>query len=412
MPGYYSPQGELEALNIAKESTFGVKPGSPTWFGHAFKTLGGKTTIDDIARSPRASLMEPVPGTGGRTWGGSLDVEPTEDRITQLLAYTLGGQTAPSQPLYSSTLTATATTGATTLNVASTLFVYKGQVLTLTAGTVQCTGITGVGQIGCTATTGQSANGSAITVSGGASAKLIVMSPATPLPSFVMELVRVPTASPGGPQTTDYLGCCVDQLTMSMAAKQGLTTKFAMIAQNDVSFNTSPSSVTLSALYPYIYEQQSTYAQIGGEVMSQGTAATLLTWTLTINNNLNKNNFGYGYGNLVRSFPEQQRKVTGQMQLLFESQAQLTNFNAAQFGGNLPGISALIPIVGTDLIASTSSAYAIGVWLPNLKLRTLDIGDDTSKAITQTYAFSAGESTPGANDTVQFYCVGSFSAAF
>jgi hypothetical protein len=415
MPGQYSPQGELSAINITKETTFGTKPGSPTWFGHAYRTLGGKTTIDDIARAPRASLMEPIPGTGGRTWAGTLDVEATEDRIPQLLAYTLGGQVGPTTTVYSSTLTATVATGATTLPVASALFVYNGLILTVGAETVTVTGVNGLNITTTPTATNHTSGVSVSCVGSGPNGKLIIMSPATPLPSFTMELVRVPSSSPGGPQSTDYLGCCIDQLTMSCAMKQGLQTKFSLVAQNDLSFQTAPSSVTLSSLNPYIYEQQFNFATVGGEVLSQGNAATLLSWQITINNNLNKSNFGFGYGNLVRSFPEQQRKVSGQFTLLFESFTQLANFNAAQAGGNLPGISALIPLVGTDKINNTVGGlpWALGIWLPNLKLRTLDIGDDTSKAITQTYAWSAGESTPGANDTVQVYAVGgNWSAIF
>lgn len=417
MPGPYVPQGELESLGIGAETTFGVKATPTIW--HAFTMFQPKTTTDAVARAPRLSLASPYPGTGGRTVGMTLDVEPDSDTFPQLLAYTMGAQTNPSTALYSSTLSGAITAGNTSCVVASALFVYVGETIVIggtTPETVVVTSVQGTTLQFTPALSFNHANNQTVTATGGgggAGGKLNIMSPGSPLPSFTLQLNRPTTGVVPTPSIcTDYLGTCVDQLALSFAAKQGLRAKFSLVAKNDPT-DATPTSPTMSSLNPYIYEQQNTYATIGGEVLGNGqSTASLLQWSITISNNLNKANFTYGNGNLVRSFPEQLRKVSGTMQLYFESNAQLLNFNAAIAGGALPPISALIPMVSIDLIPSGTNPFAIGIWMPKLFLKTLDIGDDTSKAVTQTYSFDAGESTPGANDTIEFYVIANSSSKY
>jgi hypothetical protein len=120
----------------------------------------------------------------------------------------------------------------------------------------------------------------------------------------------------------------------------------------------------------------------------------------------------FGSGNVVRSFPENVRSVSGTLTLGFESNAQLTNFNAAAAGGNLPSISALLPFQGTDVIGASGVNYAFALYFPKLFLSQIAISDDTSKMITQTLSFTAAESVPSANDQVSAYCIGGNSAIF
>jgi len=415
MPGLFVPQGELETLGIGKETTFGTLATPTIW--HCFKSFQPKTTVDAIARAPRASIAQPAPGTGGRSVSMTLDVEPDPDTFPQLLAYTLGSQTGPATTLYSSTLNGAVTAGNTSITVASSLFCYTGESISIggtTPETVVISQVNGANIKLKTALANNHANNATVTATGGTGGgggggKLITMTMGSPLPSFSLEVARP------GATSTDYLGSCVDQLTLSCAAKQGLQAKFSLLAQNDVTQG-SPTTAALSVLNPYIFEQQFTFAQMGGEVLGGGTAASLLSFQLTINNNLNKNYWTFGSGNIVRSFPEQQRKVSGTVTLGFESSTQLTNFNSAQSGGNNTLYSMIIPLVATDL-TSVTNPMAMGIYMPKIFLQTMDIQDDTSKALQVTYSFSCGESdvaneATGPNDNITIYSINSASAQY
>lgn len=398
MPGLLVPQGELETFGVGKETTFGTFATPTLW--HCFHKHDPKITTDPVTRAPRASLADPYPGTGGRLVTASLDVEPTVDTFPQWLAYTLGNQAAPTSTLVNTTLAATLATGATTATLSSTIGIFPAMSLTIGTNTLVVSSISGINQVTFTSgATATSANGTAVTCTA-AGVKLTVMKLGSPLPSFSWQVNRPSSVC------TDYTGGCVDQMQLSMAQKQGLTCKLSLLAQDAVT-DGSPASATLSALNPYIYEQQNTFAQIGGEVTGLSSAASLLSISLTINNNLMKNWYTFGTGNRPRSFPEQLRKISGSLTLGFESQTQLNNFNAARTGGNLPSISALLPFIGTDTIASSGVYYAFALYLPKIFLSTHQIGDDTTKAITQTIAFTCAESTPGANDQVQIYSINS-----
>jgi hypothetical protein len=403
MPGLQAPQGELATIAISRESTFGVFPGSPSWIFHAFTQHNPTVSTSPVPRAPRGSIAAPIPGTGGRTVAMSLDVEPDEDTISQLLAFTLGAQTTPSATLFTSTLNGLLNSGATAAVLTSTNFIYAGQSLIIDVGgshpeTVTVTGITNTNAISFTPATAFShASGATCTVTGTGGSKMSTLKMVTPLPSFTMQVSR-----PGG-TSTDYLGSCIDQLQLSLSNKGALKTKFSLSAQQVVN-DASPVTPTMSVLNPYIAEQQFTAAQIGGEVPSILSAASLEEWTLSINNNFNKSNFAIGAGNTVRSFLEQMRKVTGSMKLMFETNVQYNNCNAALNGGNLPPITMLLPLVGTD--SSGSAPYAVGIWLPNVFLSKSAIADDTSKPTELTVNFECGESTPGANDTTTVTIVG------
>lgn len=410
MPGLQAPLGQLETVMVAKEATYGAfSTSNPLW--HCFSTAGPKITTAAIDRAPRKSLAKPYPGTGGRTVAISLDVETDEDTFPQWLAYTLGAQANPTATLFSSTLVGSVVSTATTAVLASTNFIFAGQILTIDVGganpePVTITGLSGINTVTFTpALAHNHANGVVCSIVSGSSARLIQMSLGTPLPSFSMQIAR-----PGG-TTTDYLGACVDQLTLSMAAgaNAALKAKLSLKAQQAVK-DVSPVSPTMSALNPYISAQQNTYAQIGGEVAGYLSAATLESWQLTINNNL-KENWGIGNGNLVRGFQEQQRAVSGTMTMQFESDAQRANFDAALNGGNLPPITILIPLVGTDS-AGVISPYGLGLWMPNVFLSSFALADDSAKPCQQTIAFSCAEVSPGSNDAISIASVGTASTKY
>ena len=403
MPGLLVPQGELETFGVGKEVTFGTFQAPTIW--HCFRKHDPKITTDAVTRAPRASLADPYPGTGGRLVTSSLDVECTVDTFPQWLAYTLGNQAAPTATLLSTTLAATMATGATTATLTSMIGVFVGMSLTIGSDTLTVSGISAANAVSFSAGGAATHNNGVAVTSTMTGAKMTKMTLGSPLPSFSYEVNRPSSIC------TDYLGGCVDQLQLSMAQKQGLTAKLSLLAKDAVTQN-SPTSATLSALNPYIYEQQNTFAQMGGEVFGLSTAASLLSVSLTINNNLMKNWYTFGTGNQVRSFPEQLRKVSGTMTLGFESATQLNNFNAARTGGNLPSVSVLLPIVGTDLIASGNCPYALTIYLPKVFLSTHSIADDTSKAITQTVAFTCAESVPGASDQMTVYSYNTNSAIY
>ncbi len=411
MPGLQAPLGNLETIMASKESTYGtLNTANPVY--HAFSTHGPKISTAPIDRMPRQSYAKPYPGTGGRSVAMSLDVETDEDTFNQWLFFALCAQTAPTQTLFTTTLAGNIASNATTCQltsmaptttpgslVASALFV--GSSLVIDSGgshpeTVTVTGVTAIDTITFTPATAYSHTSGAtckVTAANNGRATLFTMG-GDPMPSFSMQVYRSGGVSGS---STDYLGSCVDQLTISAAQGQAIKAKLSLKAQQGLP-DASPLTPSMSVLNPFLFPQQSTAAQIGGEVPSYLTAATLTAWQFSINRNL-KPNWGYGAGNTVRNFQEGLAAVQGSMTLLFESVAQQSNFNAALSGGNLPPITMLIPVVGTDA-ADGNSPYGFTIWCPNVFLSDFALADDTSKPCEQTATFRCGETLPGYNDAI------------
>lgn len=415
----YVPQGELETHGWGKETTFGTFAASTVW--HAFRTFQAKMLTNPVQKAPRASLADPYPATGGRSGSASLDVETTADTFGYALAYALGKQTITASSTQYAGVTATSVLnpGATTATLGlNSLFpvplLFPGVQIdidtasnkeTVTLVTVGGTS-PGTGNTIVTFTPALTKTHSVGTTVVGTNAKPVnVITLGSPLPTFSIQQNRP------GSVCTDYLGCKIDSLALAWAAKQGLTAKASLVFR-DFLVDGSPAAATLSAKNPYVFEQGFVPGTFCGEVTSAGGGSSLLSVNLTVNNNLLKDYHVAGGGNLVRAFPEQKRTISGTITLGFESQAELTAFQAAAAGGALPPVSMIVPIQGIDTIGATTTPWSVTLYLPKVFLQDFSVNDDTSKVLQQTLSIICAESTPGASDQVTAYLVQSASTAY
>jgi hypothetical protein len=437
-----SVSGELATCGWAKETIFGKRPtGFSGALYHAFKTFNGKMTTQAVGRAPRGSPWGSLPGTGGRSFSGQLDVETDPDTFPMVLAYTLGGQTFhAADPIYTGTLSGGGTiVGATSATLSSNSstaggisnrppLIFAGMQLTIDSGgahpeNVTVTDVTtGVNPFtGANAvvvsfylTSGGVGTGlafvhaaSCLVVAAITTKALIMMKAQIGLPTFTQEINRPYN---GGNICTDYLGCKVDSLALSFAAKQGLTAKASIVAQ-DMQPQASPATAAVSPLNPYIFEQQLSNAVFCGEALSEIGSSSLVSVSFTFNNNILKDNHVAGNGPLVWNFPEQLRSLTGSINLGFESLAEYNAAQAASAGGNLPPVSLYLPLGSTDFIIA-GLPYSISLYFPKIFLGDWTPNDDSSKTLTQTLSMTCGESTPGAGDNVIAYCVTGATAAY
>jgi hypothetical protein len=440
-----SVAGELATLGIAKETNFGKRPtGFSSAMYHAFKTFSGKMTTQAVGKAPRGSVMGSYPGTGGRSFAGSLDVETDADTFPQWLAYALGGQTFHANDgIYSGALSGggtivgakSATVGFNTLTSGGISnrppMLFAGMQLTIDKGganpeNVTITDVTtgnspftgaNAAVISFYLTSGGPGTGLAFVHASGvvcaaaiATGSLIMMQPKIGLPTFTMEINRPYAPASSGSICTDYLGCKIDSLALALAAKQGFTAKAAIVAQ-DMQPQLSPATAAVSALDPYIFEQQLSNSVFCGEALSEVGAASLMSLSLTANNNLTKDNHTAGNGPLVWNFPENVRALTGSIVLGFESLAAYNAAQAAAAYGALPPVALLLQLGSTSYIAA-GLPYSISLYFPKIFLGDWTPNDDSSKTLTQTLSLTCAESVPGASDNVLAYCVGGASAAY
>jgi hypothetical protein len=418
----YSPQGENGTLGWGKEAAGFGQFATPTIW-HAFRSWDGPISIGQVARAPRGSKFMPIPGPGGVSGAGTLDVETTADTFPMVLAYTLGKQQITTgSTIYAGTVAANAAIGDKVLKISANslfgpLLIFPGMSLTVDSGGAHpetfvvtdvdtwfpggATHTNLTGYVGAPGSGFGFAHTTGAVVVGANTHPINVMNPNTPgngLPTFTQQVNWF------GFACLDYLGCKIDTLALSWKAKTGLTAKVGLAFKQMVVDN-SPVAATLSAKNPYIMEQLFVTPNFYGNDMSNGLNSSLTGIDLSINNNLQKDNFAAGAGNTVYNFPEGQGTLSGTLTCGAESLNELTAALAAAGGGPLNLGSLTLPIQGIDLL-SPSDPFFIVLVLPKLWIPKLSISGDTSKALSQSVPIVCGESTPGANDIITAYCVG------
>jgi len=403
------PKGELETLAMIKEVSFGVLPGAPSIF-HPFANWNGDMTNNSTPRMPRGSLVAPFPATGGRSGAASLDVETTVDTFGQWLKASLGTQSAPTHTIINTTLNGATIVGATSFVLGASAmaapnlfpgmplaFDSAGQAETLTIATVNGNTVTTT-----TAATKTHANGVAVVCTA-------TTAYASTFKIGALDTWSIEVNRPGS-IATDYLGCKVDTLGLSLSPKGGLQAKLGLCFKRRVN-NGSPTAATHSTKYPPQFEQQFAPPIFNTSVLSSGSEASVLGLSINLNNNLLKDYFALGAGNEVRGFPEQLRKVTGSLSLGFESQTVYNAVEGAINGGALPSASLLVPVAGQDAI-ETGIPYAMSFYLPSMFLQKGAIADKTSGNLTLSVPFEAFESSMGASDALTAYLIAAASAIY
>ena len=399
-----APLGNLETLGIGKETNYGVFATPTLWHAHTDFAPKPKNELIPLTGA-RKHYGQTRPRTAGFTGDASLDVEQDADTIPQLLAYALGAQTAPTLFQYvSTTLTGATTIGATTFAVADVTNIFPGQTITFdTAGNIEpllvsavvaVAGNTGPGTL--TTAAAAKAHASGVTVTASSTVAYGSNFTMGNLPSFSIELNRVTDA-------VRYLGCVVDSMAFSIAAKAGLSTKYTLVYQSE--FVTTPAATatpTFSTKGPYIFENPYNIASFNGSVIGQPGQVTVLSANINLANNLMKGYRSFGGGRIIQSFPQLQRKVTGSVTLGFETNAAYLAFLGSTTGPALvtvPGITLSFKCVASDFADPTAQVYyAITFKLGAVTLSMHEVNNKSNSVLEQTFQFESAESGAGNND--------------
>ncbi|HEY8310244.1 MAG TPA: phage tail tube protein [Gemmatimonadaceae bacterium] len=210
----------------------------------------------------------------------------------------------------------------------------------------------------------------------------------------------------------DYLGCKMDSVALSLSPKSGLGAKFNVFFQNQ-SIDGSPIAAALSTKNPIVFEQQGSSPILGSIAIGVGVEASVLSANITHSNNLLKDYFSLGNKNLVRGFPEQERKVSGTLVLDFATQTLMNDFLAVSANGNKTLVSLTIPLSCSDYADATLGIpYAFTLYIPKCFLSVYNQPGKTSGVLQQTVTFEAGESAPSANDALTIYHIGTSATAY
>lgn len=412
------PVGEYESFGLIKEVTYGVYPGEPSLW-HGLIDFGVKSQNAAVpATGARHHYGQTFPGTGGYTVGGSLSVESTPDTLGQLLAYSMGAQTAPTQTIVSLSLSSSTIIGATAFPVGSSLpiNVVPGMVITidtaanqetLTVANPALTVSAGVYSVNTTAGATKAHSSAATVTVTGTNAYYTKMTMGK-LPSFSAKLDRIT-------DQVAYLGGYVESATLTINEKAGLDWKGNLVFKTEQS--STSASPTFSTKKILSFNNPNNYQTFFSQVIGASGQVATRSLSLTINNNLAKDYYSGSSGRTVQDFPQQQRSVKGSVELGFE-----TNDAYKRFLGSSSATSPQYPVLGGNLSwtivaqdvidSGVGVPFIITLSVPNLYPTGHAVPNKATGYLTQTFEFDAAESSAAANDDLTIHYVGTNSAVF
>ena len=406
------PVGELSSFGVGKETTFGVFA-TPTLF-HAVEDCSPTPKNILIPRSgARKRRGQNLPIVGGYEGKLSLTPEPDPDTVGQLLAYSMGAQTAPTLNVVNTTLSANTSIGATAFTCSTTIGMQPGMLLSFdTAGnqeSLTVLAITGAGAFSTTsAATKAHTSGGAITCTS-TTAYLTTLTLGT-LPTWSAELNRVT-------DTVDYTACMIDSFSIDSSTGKYLQTKFNAAYQTEA-IQGSPTSPTFSTKLPPAYDNPNNTAIIFGTAYGASGQVAVGDWSVSGSNNIGTNYRSFGAGRNIVNYPQQQRKFTGKVSLGFESDQAYKAFlgnasSATSPQSSVPGVALDFRMFTTDVLDSTNNLfYAFHFYLGNVFLETHGAPIKSSSVIMQQFTYQAAETANGANDDLKISLVNGNSTIY
>jgi hypothetical protein len=387
------PIGERVSLGIGKETVFGTAV-APTVFHPVMDFSPTSKNVAIPRTSSRGQLSQVYPATGTYEGKISLSVESCPDTLPQLLAYSLGSQSAPTHSVVNTTTTANTLINATTVPVASAVNIVPGMVITVGA----CTPIAVASVSGLTVTVvgpGLSAAttlGATVTCTS-ATAYASRLKLGTPLATFTCQNNRVTDA-------LAYSGCKVDTFSLTLDPKKGLDNKFTLVNQTEAIVG-SPASPTFSALYPFLFQTVGGMTAFNGTAIGIAGSAAVLGWDIQGANTIKTDYYSAANGRFAMSFPEQMRKISGKLTLGFENDVAQQAFwgGSSSPGTVVPSASIVLSCVSTDIADATLAIpYMITFTLGKCFIESADVAQKPGSILQQVVTFQAAQTAAGNND--------------
>jgi hypothetical protein len=413
MPAALSvPMGTLTSLGVGKETVFAAFTTPTIW--HSLKSFSPKSTNMTIPRTgarKRWGQSEPI--TGGYDFSAALAVESDPDAIGQLWAYAMGSQGAPTHNIVATTVgTGGSTLGSTNIPVTSIAGIQVGCSLTVDTAANQETVVVAdvlAGAITTASVTTHAHTAGVVVTLTSATAYLSYLKMGT-LPSFSIEL-------DAQTDVLQYTGLFIDSWAINMGAAAEVEATFNIVgALEDIkgSAATTPVYSILKPLSSVDVRSNVLIANIASGAIGQ-VGVTKISFSCA--NNLKKGYYSIGTGRRVLNYPQLQRKVTGTLELGFETDAAYRSFLGASGAtspqSDVPGVQINAQVVSPATVDSVLNlAYALNVIIANAKFTGYSMKIVSNDMIVATVTFESSESANGADDDLSMYLTSAASAVY
>ncbi len=390
-----SPSGELTSLGIARETTYG-SPVSPSIFliSDDLQYFGANEFLERPGSRRRVGRTKPA--TGSWTGKATANFEFDPDNTGCVLALALGAEAVtanannPTAVAVATTLTIATLVGFVDFTPASMTGITVGQSLTIDAETTVVKAIT--------TTTFR-----AYAYSAHAAGATIVNAPVvlaydhtftlgSPRGFFTSQINRVIDA-------INCVGCKVSSMSVAVGEKAIISGKVNMEYQSEIAV-TTPTTPTYSTLFPFKFQTAGNLVTIDGAPSD----ASIQAWSFTVDTGLITDFPSFGTGRLRGQMPETMSKVSGTLDMAFETDTMYRKFWGK---ANASGPQSLVlPVNLSFVLASddwinTGMPYGMQVILSTAMLSSADVAIKSADYLKVSCKWEAYESQNQQGDDIR-----------
>jgi hypothetical protein len=400
-----SPSGELTSIGIAKETTYG-SPVVPSIFliSDDSQFFGANEFLERPGSRRRVGRTKPA--TGGFTGKGTANFEFDPDNTGCVLQLAIGNETVtanannPTAVAVATTLTIATLVGFVDFTPASMTGITVGQSLTIDAETTVVKAIT----TNTFRAYAYSAHAVGATI---VNAALVLAYDHTftlgsPRGFFTSQINRVIDA-------IACTGCKVSSMSVSVGEKAIISGKVNMEYQNEV-YVASPATPVYSTLFPFKFQTAGNVVTIDGAASD----ASVQAWSFTVDTGLITDFPSFGTGRLRGQMPETMSKVSGTLDMAFETDTMYQKFWGKRTATGPQSL--VLPVNLSFVLASddwinTAMPYAMQVIMGTAMLSANDVAIKSADYLKQACKFEAYESINGAADDIKIILTNAASGA-
>ena len=404
-----APSGELTSLGLGTESGYGIVNGTPSMY--AISQDPSFVGLNEFLERPgaRKRIGRTRAATGMFMGKGNFGAEADPDNLGAILGYAFGTETVSLfTPTVAQPVTTTATTaiplGWYSATPAAMTGIVVGQSLIIdTAANAETVVVKAITPQGAATQfyayfTKPHLTGVAITNAAVVNAYDHKFTLGSPRKSFTAQLNRVLDA-------INYTGNKISTLSFGINEKTILEAKVGTEYQNEIKTAT-PVTPIYSTLSPFRFESSLNFVNIDGSPSD----ATIQSFQIDMNTGLIADYPSFGNGRLRAQLPETMTKVSGTMQMAFETETMQQKFWGA-VGSNGPQ-SYILPIginlyFGSEENVNTGVPYRLQFVLPQCLIVDASVIVRAADYLKQTVKFECYESISGAGDDMSAFLMNS-----
>ena len=398
-----APSGELTALIVGKETTFGTAGTvTSTQIADSVDFNGTNDTLERPGATKAVGQNDEPVGMFSGKW--NVSVEPDPDNLGAWLLLTMGAEAVaadagnPTSVGGTTTLSASAAAGATSVTLTATTGFIAGAGFRIDAGLPTQEDCVQVGAPSGSVVTVTSAlkfsHASSAAVTPAVLAQDHTFSLSSPRLSFTAQLSRIL-------ETINCFGAKVGQLSLSCDPKGIVKCTLSGSYANEATVG-SPVSPTYSVINPLIFESTNNTFLINGIAAD----AAIMSWKVDVATGLVLDYPAYGNGRFPKAFPENKTVVSLSVDIAYETTTQERNFwgNLAATGpqSTVPSLPNTSIVCASPDYINANVPYQLGINFGRVKWTKSPIPAKAKDYLKSTLTGKVYMSTRGANDDVTF----------